>query len=377
MKKAVVLIVLILSLVFVSGLAYAQDEASNAPTQISTWTLSPNPVAVSGTVTTNIAFAFVSVDATTRFCIVGPSNAGGTDASWYGTMPATIPLRLRQGFTSETVNFAKSDGAATCGDSRSALYTGTYTASFNAASAINVTTSTGSVINLTAGGNVATAGIGNWEFVLEEPSGVPGASVFALQLTSAETPYTGLSGRLIDSKTLQPWGYGAEIQVVQTTGINTGVKGSTSVAADGTWQIDFGATDSLNLCPTGGCTPGNNYATYRIFVNYTCNLQTANGTRPAFNSSTDPNCPVNAPLSGGFMVMNALVGLPINTEFTVTDAATGNLYDTGDFETERGPTAVTLQNFGLQSNATLLPLIVLSLALMAGATIFVARRRQG
>lgn len=40
------------------------------------------------------------------------------------------------------------------------------------------------------------------------------------------------------------------------------------------------------------------------------------------------------------------------------------------------PTAVSLQNFGLQPGTTTLPLLALGLALLAGATIFVVRRRQ-
>jgi hypothetical protein len=62
-------------------------------------------------------------------------------------------------------------------------------------------------------------------------------------------------------------------------------------------------------------------------------------------------------------------------QFTQQTATPGN-FDLGPIYTNTGPTAVTLQNFGLQSGGAFLPLLVLGLALMTGATIFVARRRQ-
>jgi len=387
MKKITIFIITLLAILMMSSMANAQDNSPQAPAVISSWSLSPNPAAIDGTLTTDISFTFNSTDTTTRFCITGPSNAGDSDLNWHGIMPATIPLTLRQGFITESVSFAKAANLAAsqavCGPNRNALYTGTHTVALATSTNTDVTTATGSSINLTTGGNVASTGIGNWVLFLEEGAGgSPNSLAYSLELQAAQTPITGLSGRLIDSRTLQPWVYGAEIQVVQTTGTNTGLKGSTVVTlgatvpgdpsqSDGQWSITFGTTDDLSLCAGGGgCTIGNEFATYQVQVNFTCNLNTTNGTRPAFDSSDDTNCPIQVDSVD-------MTGVPINFEFTVTDTATGSMVNLGDAETERGPTAVNLLGIDVGQNqapqAALLVVILFGLA-VSGAVVW--RRRS-
>jgi len=184
------------------------------------------------------------------------------------------------------------------------------------------------------------------------------------------TPDTGLSGTIIDSKTLQPWVHGAEIVVIQTSGVNVGMKANTFVAADGTWSVNFGTTDTIELC--SGCTTGNEYATYQVKVNFKCDLQSAadgsgiigEGTRSSITVSDDDNCGV------------PLVGIPVNFEETVTDSASGGVIDVGDWETGRGPTAVSLQSITADNNATTTAGIGLVIMMLAGVTFVAVRRRE-
>jgi LPXTG-motif cell wall-anchored protein len=194
---------------------------------------------------------------------------------------------------------------------------------------------------------------------------------------AAPDAYTGLSGRIIDSKTLEPWSYGAEVWVIQTTGTNVGLKGTTTVAADGTWSITFNSTDDLNLCGSlGGCSAGNNFATYVVRVSFSCNLETANTNSRSAGpppSSTDPNCPADTDLNS---TGPALTGLPQDFERSVTDAFQNIVYDVGDWETGRGPTAVSLQSFNTEGGANAMLPAVVGLLLLAGASFVIIRRRQ-
>jgi hypothetical protein len=295
-----------------------------------------------------------SGDGTTNFCLYAPNTA-------VGTFPASIDLTYYSGFSSTTVTFNQ---IATSCPARS----GQTGQMYNGTSLPNGDTTYEGTASFTIN-NSATPGTYSWTLLLEEPGGGTNPFSTTHQIVGAETPDTGLTGRLVDSKTLQPWLYGAEIEVVQTNGVNVGPKGNTFVdLSDGTWTVDFGgASDDINLC-SGSCTDGNEYATYQIRVRFTCNLNTANGTRPNATTSNDVNCPIT---QGG----TDLFGVPSNFEITVTDSASGTRIDIGDIETERGPTAVTLQNIGTQAGAA--PwLAMATLLLLVGTAVVIMRRRQ-
>ncbi len=345
----------VLLALLLTSVAFAQSPGGD-PAGVNTFDVSPDPATQGDTVTLSINFNATSGDGQTRFCLYAPTTA-------VGTFPATITLSYFSGFTSNNVTFSTS---ATACPTRTGQ-TGQMYDSGAAGLPVGDTTYEGSATFTISG--TATPGTYDWTLLLEEPgTGVNPLSYVGHQILPAAD--TGLSGRLIDSGTLQPWEYRAEIKVIQTSGTNIGLKGSTYVAADGTWSITFGSTDGLNICG-GSCTPGEAYATYQVVVNFTCDLETANGTRPNYTTSTDPNCPLTSTSYG------ALTGLPTNFEVTVTDGASGGVQNMGDIETQRGPTAIQLENFSAQS-ASQWTLVLTGAGLLAlvAAGFAVARRKR-
>jgi len=345
----------VLLTLLLSSAAFAQSPGGD-PAGINTFNVSPDPATRGDTVTLSINFNATSGDGQTRFCLYAPTTA-------VGTFPSTITLSYFSGFTTTPVTFSTS--AATC-PARSGQ-TGQMYDSGAAGLPVGDTTYDGSATFTIS--STATPGTYDWTLLLEEPgSGVNPLSYIGHQILPASD--TGISGRLIDSGTLQPWMYGAEIKVIQTSGTNVGLKGSTYVSlADGTWSITFGSTDGLGICG-GSCTGGEAYATYQVVVNFTCDLETVNGNRPNYTSSTDANCPTT--VSG-----TPLVGLPTNFEVTVTDGASGGIQALGDIETQRGPTAIQLENFSAQS-ASQWTLVLTGAGLLAlvAAGFAVTRRRR-
>ncbi len=348
----------VLLTLLLSSAAFAQSPGGD-PAGVNTFNVSPDPAYQGDTVTLTINFnATAGADGQTRFCLYAPATA-------VGTFPSSITLSYFSGFSSTPVTFNTS--AATCPGRTG--QTGQMYDSGAAGLPTGDTTYDGSATFTISGS--ATPGLYDWTLLLEEPgSGVNPLSYVNHEIKATPPPAdTGLSGRLIDSKTLQPWKYGAEIKVIQTSGTNVGLKGSTFVSlADGTWSITFGTTDDLSICG-GSCTAGEPYATYQVVVNFTCDLATANGTRPNYATTSDANCPITA--SG-----TPLTGLPTNFEVTVTDGASGAIHNMGDIETQRGPTAIRLENFSAQS-ASQWTLVLAGAGLLAlVAAGFVVTRRK-
>ena len=180
---------LTLMAVLVSAIVFSVSYA--AVDTITTWSLSPDPAVVNGDLTTNISFSVTDPDTTHEFCIEAPANAGDSDANWYAAMPATISLNATQGLSgSELVVFNKAalitTSQANCpGGSRVAFYSGTST--LTTSSNIDYTTSTGSIIDLDAGGNVASAGTANWTLTIDSGTGAPSSVTYALELIAAPT----------------------------------------------------------------------------------------------------------------------------------------------------------------------------------------------
>ncbi len=350
----------VLLALLVGSAAFAQTPGDN-PEGINTFEVSPDPAYAGDTVTLDINFnatAGANGDTATAFCLYAPDTAVDTPAS--NSFPASITLSYYSGFTQYTATFT---GASSGCPARSGQTGWMYSSGTGLPS--GDTTYDGSAnFNIASS---ATAGFYDWTLLLQEPgSGVNPLSYTNFEIKNVGTPDTGLSGRLIDSKTLQPWAYGAEIQVVQVTGDNIGLKGSTYAASDGTWSITFATTDDLGLCG-GACTTGNEYAVYRVVVNFTCDLQTGNGTRPDYQTSDDGNCPITV---GG----TDLTGLPINFETEITDAASGSMHNVGDMETGRGPTAIVLEDFS-SAQVPWAPMAGAALLLVAAGGLAILRKR--
>ncbi len=364
MKKTrlIFLFVTILGLVLSSSAAYARDDGPSAPTGINTFEVAPDPQTAGSAVTISINVNITAGgDGNTGFCLYAPE----TSADF--TFPDFVTLSYTAGFPPTKTDKIFSATATDCSpgtseEAKAYEYNGGDLPT-------GETTYEGSLsITIPSGATPGTSY--TWKLYLGEPGGTPNPlSYNNFEITAVETPDTGLSGRLIDSKTLQPWLYGAEIKVVQISGDNLGIKGSTYASlTDGTWSIEFDSTDNLSLC-SGNCSAGNEYAQYQIVIHYKCDLATANGTRTDYQTSTDANCPTT--VSG-----TALNGLPVRYEETVTDSASNGVVNVGDIETSRGPTALTLQSFAARSNASLVYLTVIPLMVVLGAAGVVRNRKN-
>lgn len=360
MKRKIFFVVLVAMLLVLSNSGIAA-AAGDAPEGVNTFTVSPDPAAAGDTVTIDInANMTAGADGNTSFCLYAPDTA-------VGTFPGTITLTYYSGFTSTDVDFtAVTDTVCPDRTNQTAKH---YTFTSGTLPAGDTTYEGSTTFDIA---NDATPGTYNWTLLLEEPGSGTNPLSDSHEITAAETPDTELHGRIIDSKTLQPWKYGAEIRIIQTSGENTGLKGSTVVSlADGTWSITLGTTDDLGICD-GNCTEGNNYAKYAVQVNFKCDIETTTtGSRPDYTSSTDANCPTT--VDG-----TALTGLPSNFEVEVTDSASGGSVDLGDWETHRGPTAIVLSNFGVNSAGIPAGLVfglgAVVLLLAAGAFILMRKR---
>ena len=155
---------------------------------------------------------------------------------------------------------------------------------------------------------------------------------------------SGVTGQIVDGGTAQPWLYGGEVAVIE---VNGGVLGSTNLSNDGSFTVTYG-TDPLSLC-TGSCTTPTDFAEIYVLINFTCNLNTSDGERTATPlSSDDTTCPINDTLAGGG---EPLTGLPNNINLQGVDTGTG-VQDLGDIDTNRGPTAVSLNTFSANGQPT-------------------------
>jgi len=368
MKKVTVffavLVVMAFSTLMVGSSAYA------APSAVDTFNINPGTVDIGDTATFEGTYS-VAVPGTTQAAICFYFEAAD-EPSWDTNFTALT--------SAAGVSFAKYTGANPCPaagpyqsiafyaeDTTNAVFGDTFSQSVTVP---NIATGSKNIIARYYEGSACNdsvdPGIGTCasagDFIM--------SSLTVNPAPPTPTPDTGLSGTIIDSKTLQPWVHGAEIVVIQTSGVNVGMKANTFVAADGTWSVNFGTTDTIELC--SGCTTGNEYATYQVKVNFKCDLQSAadgsgiigEGTRSSITVSDDDNCGV------------PLVGIPVNFEETVTDSASGGVIDVGDWETGRGPTAVSLQNVTADSNTTTAVGIGLVVMMLAGVTFVAVRRRE-
>lgn len=210
--------------------------------------------------------------------------------------------------------------------------------------------------------------------------GILMASFASVQPVAAAN--TGVMGQIVDGKTAQGWAYGAEILIIQISGATPGLKGSTYLAADGTFSVNYptasntGMTDDLGLCASmGNCLPVDNFSSLQVLIGFTCDFNTVNGTRPNETTSNDGNCPADQDLNANPV---PLVGLPGNFEVSYTDTFSSVMRDLGDIDTNRGPTAITLKAISAENTTGISPLMISAFALIVVglALIIVYRRRQ-
>lgn len=188
---------------------------------------------------------------------------------------------------------------------------------------------------------------------------------------------TGVTGQVVDGKTAQGWGYGAEIMVIQTTGTDTGLKGTAILDANGNFTVSYGSTDTLSLCSSmGGCTTADNFASMQVLISFTCEFDPT-FSRPNETTSNDSNCPINA-APGGSPALPPLVGLPGNFEIGYTDNFQSVIRNLGDIDTNRGPTAITLEAISAESTTGISPIMIaaFSLILVGLGLIVVYRQRR-
>lgn len=362
MKKFAVLLVMAFLTLMVSSSTYA------APDLVNTFSVSPSPVAIGGTATFQGTYA-VTTPGTTQVAICFYFTTAD-EPSWDTNFTA---LGSAAG-----VPFSKYAAADPCPvvpsyQSIAFFSTNTTNAGLGDTFTQNVT-----VPNIPVGVKNAVARY--YEGSACDDANAPGtancnaASNYIMAnftvdpAVPAPTPDTGLSGRIIDSKTLGAWAYGGEIKVQQTTGTNVGLKGTSYIANDGTWSVAFNSTDELALCG-GSCSAGNENATYVVTVNFKCNLETTVGTRLTTADGTQFAADGHCPIAG-------MTAIPVQFQVTVIDGATGAIFDVGDWETGRGPTAVSLQNVTAGNNTTTAAGIAFVVVMLAGVTFITMRRRE-
>jgi outer membrane protein assembly factor BamB len=160
--------------------------------------------------------------------------------------------------------------------------------------------------------------------------------------------YDSVTGRVIDSATLQPWTHGGQVFVLnQTTG---GIVSTCDLELTGVFTCTYGVDDvGVGGAPDDPAT-GNSI---RIIIDYSC------------------------PVAGGNCVGPYNPSPPGNTEHTYTELAflTGAA-DVGSLKTGTGPNVVTLTDAEAQSPAAWLPALAAIALVGVGGVAALRRRRQ-
>jgi hypothetical protein len=178
--------------------------------------------------------------------------------------------------------------------------------------------------------------------------------LMSLVVVTPAFAYAGVDGQVIDSLDKNPWTYGGEIWVYNTS---TGAVYATCVL-DATGDFD----DAGDPSPDGLCDYGDNALGYgtiaaapgfgtsiTILIDYTCS--SGSGCSPPAN------------------------GTPGNYSHQYNEAPPPGYYNTGYIETGTGPTAITLVNATAASANVWLPVGLAVLALAVVGAVVVRRRR--
>jgi outer membrane protein assembly factor BamB len=163
--------------------------------------------------------------------------------------------------------------------------------------------------------------------------------------------YNAVTGRVIDSATLQPWTHGGQVFILNES---TGAMISTcDLQLTGVFTCTYGDDDVGIGTGVVSPTTGN---TVRIIIDYSCPVPGGNCTGP-YNPSP-----------------------PGNTEHTYTELAfLEGPADVGSLKTGTGPNVVTLTDANAESPNVWLPAMLAAVALVGvgGATLLLRRRRLG
>jgi hypothetical protein len=201
------------------------------------------------------------------------------------------------------------------------------------------------------------------------------AALQPVRAAPAPMAYTGVTGTVVDVYGTEPWRFGAEViafQIVPGTGVRA--LGSAVLDQNGFFSISHGSTDPLGLCPAWNpdlnCASPANDVTVYVLIDFNCELQTANGTRPDYETSDDLNCPTE-------IGDDQLVGLPtdLSLSYITDETHTGN-YDFGPVRINTGPLAITLHSIRVAGVAGMPLALVLAVILMGAGTWAVARRQR-
>jgi hypothetical protein len=199
-----------------------------------------------------------------------------------------------------------------------------------------------------------------------------GGLVLTLLAVRSVAAFSGVSGTVVDGKTNSGWQYGAEVAAYQLNA-PFGPLGSTILAANGSFVLTYG-TDTLGICG-GPCIGPQHGAQIVLVINFRCDLNTGNGTRPDHTFSDDGNCPVSQTLGGSPVPLEGLPG-GISYFYFEDEGLTG-LHNAGNLATNTGPTSITLRNFNAgASGGTPVLLVAMVFLLVGGASIIAVRRRR-
>jgi hypothetical protein len=199
-----------------------------------------------------------------------------------------------------------------------------------------------------------------------------GGLVLTLLAVRSVAAYSGVSGTVVDGKTNSGWQYGGEVAAYQLNA-PFGPLGSTTLAANGSFALTYD-DDPLGVCG-GPCVTAMNGAQIVLVINFRCDLNTVNGTRPNHTFSDDANCPVSQTLGDNPV---PLVGLPGGISyFYFENAGTPGSHVAGNLATNTGPTSITLRNFNAGAGGgTPVLLVAMVFLLVGGASIIAVRRRR-
>lgn len=192
----------------------------------------------------------------------------------------------------------------------------------------------------------------------------------------APTAITAITGSVFDGKTGSPWQYGAEVAIIS----GGAVVGNGVLDQNGHFSIVPG-NDPFGLCG-GTCPTTIAFGSITAVIQFTCDIQVVNVNEETRSAtlpiiSDDPNCPAAGPLPSG-VGGPALVGLPSNIlADSIVVNPSNTTFDFGTIDTNRGPTAVSLNTFSAANQPTsFLPAIAALLLITFGALLLVKRQRS-
>jgi hypothetical protein len=181
------------------------------------------------------------------------------------------------------------------------------------------------------------------------------AVIASLAVATPALAYTGISGTVIDSKTLQPWTHGGDVWIVNNT---TGSIVATC-AVDSSGHITDGGAGNNN----GVCEYGEDYLGVGSLVTPAAGNQ--------LEVVIDFSCTTSGACSGGSQ------GTPGFSSNPYTESPIPLLRNLGYIKTGTGPNAIVLADVTAQSSNLWLAVALAAVALMgAGGAVLLLRRRR-